>query len=35
MAQKFGLTEDEINEDEICDITLEIQIFYHLQLLVN
>ena len=24
MAQKFGLTEDEINEDEICDITLEI-----------
>lgn len=24
MAQKFGLTQDEINEDEICDITLEI-----------
>lgn len=24
MAKKFGLTQDEINEDEICDITLEI-----------
>ncbi|QKF73390.1 response regulator phosphatase [Aliarcobacter faecis] len=24
MAHKFGLTDDEINQDEICDITLEI-----------
>lgn len=24
MAYKFGLTDDEINQDEICDITLEI-----------
>lgn len=33
IAYKFGLEEDEINDDEMHDIVLEIQIFYlHLQL---